>query len=83
MSESKIDIDRLIAAAQEIERIKNASREQSAELARLAKKARAGTLTAEDREYSYSMQRAVTANSLDSAVDELVGALHSKPATWK
>ena len=83
MSRSKIDIDRLIAAAQQIERIKNKSREQSAELARLAKKARAGTLTTEDREYSYSMQRAVTASSLDDAVDELVGALHSKPATWK
>lgn len=82
LSKSGVDIDRLIVAAQEIERIVQASHDKSAELARLAAKARAGTLTPEERHASHMASRSPTVASLDDSINELIGALHSRPATY-
>ena len=82
LDKSRVDIDRLIVAAQDIEKIVQASKDKTASLKELAKKARAGTLTPEERHQSYMAERTPVITSLDDAINELIGALHSRPATY-
>lgn len=78
-----VDTVRLIAAAKEIEKKVLARKASSEVLARLAKKAKTeGQLTqAERAELEQARQPSVV--NLEDDINELIGALHSKPATWK
>lgn len=78
-----IDIDRLITAAQAIEAKSLATKNRSETFARLAAKARkVGQLSPSDHAELEAANQ-ITVSSFDSEIDELIGALHSKPATWK
>lgn len=78
-----IDIDRLIAAAQAIEDKAIVGKYRSATFSVLASKARReGGLNTEDR-LALEKAKQISVTSFDDEINELIGALHSKPATWK
>ena len=78
-----VDVERLISAAQAIEAKTLIVKSRSATFARLAAKARKeGKLDSEDH-LALEEAKQISATSFDDEINELIGALHSKPSTWK
>ena len=78
-----VDIPRLILAAKAIETNKNQVRLKSKNLQELANKARLGILSEEEKQKVFKINNDVVVNDMSDLIDELIGALYSKPATWK
>lgn len=78
-----VDVKRLISAAQAIEAKTITVKSRSATFSRLATKARKeGKLDPEDH-LALEAAKQISVSSFDDEINELIGALHSKPATWK
>lgn len=78
-----IDVDRLITAAKAIESKSLIIKGRSSTFSRLAAKARKeGKLDPEDH-LALETAKQISVSSFDDEINELIGALHSKPATWK